>query len=96
MAGLSAVIGVIAVRLNLVIPAYIIPVLKGLDTAYKDPRWTYHYFPSLGEWLTSIGTIAIVVLGFVAVWRIFPIFSQDDAFDGGHGSIGLVQQEETK
>lgn len=49
IAGLSAVIGIVAVRLNLVIPALVVPVLKGLDTAFIQPRWSFCYFPSLWE-----------------------------------------------
>ncbi|RMF63856.1 MAG: molybdopterin oxidoreductase [Calditrichaeota bacterium] len=76
LAGLSAVVGIVAVRLNLVIPAYIVPVLKGLDKAYVNPRWTYSYFPSMGEWLTTIGAIALLVLGFGIAWKLLPIFGE--------------------
>jgi len=76
VAGLSAVIGIVAVRLNLVIPAYIEPVLKGLDKAYFDPRWQYAYFPSIGEWVTTVGAIALLVLGFGILWKLLPIHSE--------------------
>jgi len=74
IAGLSAVIGIVTVRLNLVIPAYILPVLKGLDKAYQDPRWNYFYFPSIGEWITTAGAIAIIVTAFAVAWRFLPVF----------------------
>lgn len=75
IAGLSAVIGIVAVRLNLVIPAYVVPVIEGLQHAINQPRWAYSYFPSFWEWASSIGGIAIVVLLFTLLFRFLPIFS---------------------
>jgi Ni/Fe-hydrogenase subunit HybB-like protein len=76
VAGLSAAVGLVGVRLNLVIPALVIPVLKGLDTAISDPRWSYHYFPSFSEWATTIGLIALVAWGFSVAVRILPVFGE--------------------
>ncbi|NOY58432.1 MAG: polysulfide reductase NrfD [Calditrichaeota bacterium] len=91
-AGLSAVIGIIAVRLNLVIPAYILPALKGLDKAYQDPRWSYFYFPSIGEWITTVGAIAIIITGFAVAWRFLPIFDHSNVTGlVGAGSTGGVE-----
>ncbi len=76
IAGLSIVIGIVAVRLNLVIPAYIIPQLPGLDTAYVDHRLLYSYFPSLLEWSSSMGVIAAATLGFLVVSNLLPVFEE--------------------
>ncbi len=76
VAGLSIVIGVVAVRLNIVIPAYIIPQLPGLDKAFVDPRLVYSYFPSVLEWSSSIGIIALFTLGFLLTSRMLPIFEE--------------------
>jgi len=76
LAGLSAVLGIVAVRLNLVIPAYVVPVLKGLDKAYINPRWSYFYFPSGWEWANSIGLVALVVLGFSLAFKLLPMFHE--------------------
>ena len=76
LGGLSAVIGIVAVRLNLVIPAYVVPVLKGLERAIQQPRWAYTYFPSFWEWVTSIGIIAIVVLFFSLAYQLLPMFHE--------------------
>lgn len=73
LAGLSAIIGIVAVRLNLVIPAYIVPVLKGLDRAYADARWGYSYFPSVLEWATTVGLIALLALGFSIALQVLPV-----------------------
>ncbi len=74
--GLSAVIGIVAVRLNLAIPALVVPVLKGLDTAFIQPRWSFCYFPSLWEWASTIGLIALIVPGFSVAFQILPIFGE--------------------
>jgi Ni/Fe-hydrogenase subunit HybB-like protein len=78
LAGLSSVVGIVAVRLNLVIPAFVVPLIEGLDSAYTDPRWVYHYFPSSGEWITSIGSIGLIVWGFALAWTLLPVYSSLD------------------
>lgn len=74
--GLSAVIGVVAVRLNLVVPAYVVPMLEGLDHTINQPRWSYFYFPSFWEWASSIGGIALVVLMFSIAFQLLPLFHE--------------------
>lgn len=64
LAGLSAVLGVLAVRLNLVMPAYVVPQLEGLGSAYQDARLGYQYTPNLMEWLVAFGIIAPAILIF--------------------------------
>jgi molybdopterin-containing oxidoreductase family membrane subunit len=76
LGGLSAVIGIVAVRLNLVVPAYVVPVLEGLEHAINQPRWAYTYFPSFWEWASSIGTIALVVLLFSLAFQFLPMFHE--------------------
>ncbi len=74
IAGLSTVLGVVAVRLNLVIPAYVVPVLPGLDQANIDPRWTYSYSPTIWELGSTIGLIALIALGFSLAFELLPVF----------------------
>ncbi|RMH85162.1 MAG: molybdopterin oxidoreductase [Actinomyces sp.] len=76
-AGASIVAGILAVRLNLVIPAYLFPQLEGLDEALTDPRAAYSYFPSPVEWFSSLGVVAILVLAFMAAWKFLPLFESD-------------------
>lgn len=76
VAGLSMVIGIVAVRLNLVIPAMVIPLLKGLDTAFIQPRWNYFYFPSFWEWTSTIGLIALIVVSFSIAYEVLPVYSK--------------------
>jgi len=74
LAGLSAILGIVAVRWGLVVPAFAVPQLPGLDRAYIDQRLVYQYAPSGLEWLTSVGLIALVVLIFSAAYLWLPIY----------------------
>ena len=77
VAGAAVVAGILAVRLNLVIPAYLFPQLPGLDQALTDPRSAYAYFPSVNEWISSVGLAALLVLAFIAAWRFLPVFERE-------------------
>lgn len=79
LAGLSIVIGIAAVRFNLVIPAYLHPILPGLERAYTDHRLIAHYyFPSFWELASSIGLIALVVLLFSLSLERLPVIEQGE------------------
>ena len=73
-AGLSTVAGILAVRLNIVIPGFVVPLLEHLDLAYQDPRLLYTYFPSGIEWASTVGLIALIVLLFSAAYEVLPIY----------------------
>lgn len=79
LAGLSTVLGIVAVRINLVLPAYVVPQIPGLDTAYTDSRLVYHYVPSAIELWSSLGIIAMVVLLFSLAWDLLPIIKASEA-----------------
>ncbi|WP_136715077.1 NrfD/PsrC family molybdoenzyme membrane anchor subunit [Halorientalis salina] len=64
-AGLSVVIGIIAVRFNIVVPAQILPVMEGLPHG--------SYFPSLVEWGTSIGIVAVGLLLYTLGAETLPL-----------------------
>jgi protein NrfD len=76
-AGLIAVT-FIAVRLNIVIPGLIVPELKGLDTAFVDSRLTFHYFPSLMEWLVLLFVATLGVGIFYVGNRVLPLVTRDE------------------
>lgn len=86
-AGLAVVIGIVAVRMNLVIPAYLHPQLPGLRTAYQQPRLAYEYFPSMLEWVSSHGLFALGALLFIITWRLLPLFGSEpiEAEAASHG-----------
>lgn len=73
-AGLSTVAGIFAVRLNIVIPGFAVPVLEHLESAFQDARLTYNYFPSSIEWVSTVGLIALIVLLFSLAYEILPIY----------------------
>jgi molybdopterin-containing oxidoreductase family membrane subunit len=73
LAGLLIVIGIFGVRLNIVIPALAIPVLRGFDTAIDSARLASLYVPNWVEWLSSLGIIAAVALLAYAVMRRLPM-----------------------
>jgi len=50
LASLLIVVGFIAVRYLIVVPGQEVPAFPQLVTAYVEPRLTYAYQPSLGEW----------------------------------------------
>jgi anaerobic selenocysteine-containing dehydrogenase/Ni/Fe-hydrogenase subunit HybB-like protein len=75
-AGAFVVLGVVAIRLNIVIPAFIVPELPGLDRAYISPRLAFNYFPSLNEWLVSIGMVALGVLLFSLALEELPVIGR--------------------
>jgi len=71
--GLSAVLGIVAVRFNFVIPAFAVSPVPLLDKAFHDARFVFSYFPSLTEWVSSLGLISLVTFIFVLVYRVLPI-----------------------
>lgn len=73
-AGGSVVAGIVAVRLNLVIPAYLHPQLFGLDRALPGARAAYAYFPSAIEWVSSFGLLALLALAFIVCWQALPMY----------------------
>lgn len=74
LAGGFVVAGIVAVRLNLVIPAFLEPQLPGMDRALVTPRTAYAYFPSAVEWASSFGLLALFVLLFFIAWRLLPMY----------------------
>jgi molybdopterin-containing oxidoreductase family membrane subunit len=65
LAGLSVVVGIVAVRFNIVVPPQILPVMEGLPHG--------SYFPSAVEWLTSAGMIAVGLLLYSLGAEVLPL-----------------------
>ncbi len=76
-AGLSSAIGLVAVRLNLIVPGFVIPMLEGMDKAFIEPRLSYFYSPSMWEWLLSLGLISLGVLVFFNGLDYLPLLKED-------------------
>ena len=69
LAGLSVVVGIIAVRFNIVVPAQILPVMEGLPHG--------SYFPTMVEWGTSIGIVAVGLLLYTLGAELLPLTPLD-------------------
>jgi molybdopterin-containing oxidoreductase family membrane subunit len=78
MAGLSTVAGILAVRLTIVIPGFVVPVLEHLEYAYRDARLLYTYFPSGIEWASTVGLVALIVLLFSLVYELLPMYGLEE------------------
>jgi protein NrfD len=68
-AGALAVFTTIAAKLNLVIPALVVPEFESLRTAYVGPGLSLDYFPSTTEWLVSVWVVSFAALIFLALYR---------------------------
>jgi len=73
ISGALIVFGIVGVRLNIIIPPLINPLLPGLTDAYHSTRNIAYYFPSLNECLTSMGVIALGIWGFLFGYKLLPL-----------------------
>jgi len=78
-AGASTVAGILAVRLNIVIPGFVVPVIEHLEQAYQDSRLLYTYFPSGIEWASTVGLVAFILLLFSLASETLPIYETEEA-----------------
>jgi molybdopterin-containing oxidoreductase family membrane subunit len=69
VSGALAAFMALATKLNLVIPALVVPELEGLRTAYVGPGLSLDYFPTLSEWLIALWTVSLAGLVFLAGYR---------------------------
>jgi len=65
LAGLAIMVGGILLRLN--------GFLIGYNTG---PGWTY--FPSLAEFMVTVGMFAIAVMGYIIITKRFPVLPRED------------------
>ena len=63
---LLIVVGIFALRLNIVIPGLAVEEVRGLTAAVSNERITSTYFPSLSEWLVAFGIsgLGLILFGF--------------------------------
>lgn len=64
------VVGILAVRFNIVLPALTVPVFPGLPTGY--------YVPTLTEWLSSFGIIAFGLFIYTLAVKLLPVDSSEE------------------
>ncbi|RMF31514.1 MAG: hypothetical protein D6765_01650 [Bacteroidetes bacterium] len=77
-------IGIIAVRFNIVIPAFVAPPVPGLEGVLRHWRMAFEYFPSFWEWVTSIGGISLIVFLFLLAYRNLPLFENPELETSKH------------
>lgn len=59
----------IAGKLNLVIPALVVPEFEALKTAFTGLGLTFDYFPTLHEWLLAVWIVSLAALVFLGGYR---------------------------
>ncbi|NYE58587.1 NrfD/PsrC family molybdoenzyme membrane anchor subunit [Carboxydothermus ferrireducens] len=74
LAAILVVIGILGVRFNIVVPALIVPVLPGLP-------WGY-YYPTLVEWLSSLGIVAFGLFLYTVAIKALPIDTVEELREG--------------
>ncbi|MBO9361354.1 MAG: polysulfide reductase NrfD [Thermoflexus sp.] len=65
----------LSAKLNLVIPALVVPEFEALRLAFTGPGLSFDYFPTLTEWLLAVGIVSAAALIFLAAYRLIPIVS---------------------
>ena len=82
------------VRLVEVIPAYIVPAIPGLQSAYIDPRLLYTYTPNIHEWEVVMFMVAFGIGLLYLGYRILPLVPRAAAptmpEQGRGGSMGPI------
>ena len=73
LAGALVALTFFAVRLHLVIPGLITPQLRGLESAYRSPRLSYQYVPTLFEWQVTLFVAALGAGMLYLAYRYLPI-----------------------
>jgi len=64
LAALLIAVGFAGVRLNIVIPGLAAEEIQGISRAISSPRMSAQYFPSLSEWLLTLGIVGLGLLLF--------------------------------
>lgn len=73
LAGLAIVIGIVAVRWNIVVPGLSIAKVEGLLDAFSAARLTTLYTPTIVEWLSSIGLLALFMALISLGLKLLPL-----------------------
>ena len=78
------VLGIVAVRFNIVVPALIPPVMEGLPSG--------QYLPSLVEWVLSLGLIAGGAAAYSVISELLPIHDHDQDHDDEAEAPQLIEE----
>ncbi len=78
-AGAMILFGLVVARMNILLPALVVPQLQGLESAYVNPHLSLDYFPSLMEWQVFVFILALAAGAFLVVYRLLPAMSREEA-----------------
>lgn len=78
VAGLLIALGLFGMRLNIVIPGLAVEEVAGISNAVSSGRISVSYFPSLSEWLLSVGIVGLGLLLFGLGEMLLPDQSEED------------------
>lgn len=70
VSGALVALTAITTKLNLVIPALVVPEFEGLRTAYVGPGLSLEYFPTTNEWLVGLWAVSLAGLIFMTGYRL--------------------------
>lgn len=73
LAGLAIVIGIVAVRWNIIVPGLEVPKLEGFSNAFSSARLVTLYSPTIVEWLSSIGLLALFMALISLGLKLLPL-----------------------
>lgn len=83
VAGLLIATSFMAVRLNIVIPALVMPEIEGLQNSFRDHRLKFTYVPTMHEWLVLMFIVCFGIGLFVVATRLL---SRPEADRGREGT----------
>ncbi len=75
IASFLILIGVFALRLNIVIPQLSVPALEGLPEAYHSFRTMTSYIPSLMEWALLFFVVGLAGLVYLSGYKSLPLIA---------------------
>lgn len=78
IASLLIVIGVLAVRWNIVVPELSVPNFEGITNAFQDSRLSTGYVPTIIEWGSSIGIIGFIMIIFSLGYRKLSLINKTE------------------
>lgn len=73
VAGALVMLGVLAARLNVIIPGQVVLGFRALPQAFVHPRLASAYFPGAMEWMVAVGVAGAALLVFMLAverWRV--------------------------
>src|SRR3972149_3415147 len=78
-AGAMILGGLGVARMNILLPALVVPQLEELEAAYVNPHLSLDYFPSVMEWQVFVFILALAVGAFLLVYRLIPSATWEEA-----------------